>query len=39
MTSRDPIRSFSDLEVFQDSYRGSIEVVTKIVRKLPKEEQ
>jgi four helix bundle protein len=39
MSSRSPIRSFSDLEVFQDSYRGSIEVATKVVPKLPKEEQ
>jgi four helix bundle protein len=39
MASRNPIRSFRDLEVFQESYRGSIEVLSKIVRKLPKEEQ
>jgi four helix bundle protein len=39
MTTRNPIRSFSDLEVYQNSYNSSIEVITKIVPQLPKEEQ
>jgi four helix bundle protein len=39
MSTRGPIKSFSDLEVYQNSYKGSIEVITKIVPKLPKEEQ
>jgi four helix bundle protein len=34
-----PIRSFRDLEVYQNSYSASIEVVSKIVPKLPKFEQ
>ncbi len=34
-----PIRSFKDLEVYQNSYSASIEVVSKIVPKLPKFEQ
>ena len=33
------IRSFRDLEVFQNSYSSSITVITKIVSKLPREEQ
>ena len=36
---KNPIRSFKDLEVFQNSYSASIEVVSKIVPKLPKFEQ
>jgi four helix bundle protein len=39
MDTRSPIKSFTDLEVYQNSYTGSIEVITKIVPKLPKEEQ
>lgn len=39
MNARSPIKSFADLEVYQNSYKGSIEVITKIVPKLPKEEQ
>ena len=39
MNERSPIKSFADLEVYQSSYKGSIEVITKIVPKLPKEEQ
>jgi four helix bundle protein len=39
MRSEKPIRSFRDLEVYQDTYVASIEVITKIVPKLPKEER
>ncbi len=39
MNKRKPIRSFRDLEVYQNSYAASIEVITKVVPKLPKEEQ
>jgi four helix bundle protein len=39
MTTKSPIRSFIDLEIYQNSYKGSIEVITKIVPKLPREEQ
>jgi four helix bundle protein len=39
MNTRSPIRSFGDLEVYQNSYKGSIEVISRIVPKLPKEEQ
>jgi four helix bundle protein len=39
MNNRKPIRSFRDLEVYQNSYAASIEVITKVVPKLPKEEQ
>ncbi|MEW6376016.1 MAG: four helix bundle protein [Thermodesulfobacteriota bacterium] len=34
-----PIRSFRDLEVYQNTYAASIEVISKIVPKLPKVEQ
>ena len=34
-----PIRSFRDLEVYQNTYKASIIVITKIVPKLPKEER
>jgi four helix bundle protein len=34
-----PIRSFRDLEVYQNSYSASIEVISKIVPNLPKFEQ
>lgn len=37
--TRGPIKSFTDLDVYQNSYTASIEVITKIVPKLPKEEQ
>ncbi len=36
---RTPIRSFRDLEVYQNTYSASIEVVSKIVPNLPKFEQ
>ena len=39
MDIKKPIRSFKDLEVYQNSYSASIEVVSKIVPKLPKFEQ
>ena len=39
MLDRKPIRSFRDLEVYQSSYDASLEVILKIVPKLPKEEQ
>jgi four helix bundle protein len=39
MSTRTPIRSFTDLEVYQNSYSSSLEVITKIIPKLPKEEQ
>lgn len=34
-----PIRSFHDLDVYQSTYQASITVLTKIIHKLPKEEQ
>ena len=34
-----PIRSFMDLEVYQSTYSASIEVISKIVPKLPRTEQ
>jgi four helix bundle protein len=34
-----PIRSFYDLNVYQSTYETSIVVLTKIIPKLPKEEQ
>jgi four helix bundle protein len=39
MEKKNPIRSFTDLEVYQNSYTASIEVITKVVPKLPREEQ
>ena len=39
MDNRKPIRSFLDLEVYQNTYAASVQVITKIVPKLPKEEQ
>ena len=36
---RNPIRSFRDLEVYQNSYSASIEVISKIIPNLPKYEQ
>jgi four helix bundle protein len=37
--SKKPIRSFKDLEVYQNTYAASIEVIIKIIPKLPKVEQ
>ena len=37
--SRKPIRSFFDLEVYQNTYKASIEVIVDILPKLPKEEK
>ena len=34
-----PIRSFKDLEVYQDTYAASLEVIINIIPKLPKVEQ
>jgi four helix bundle protein len=39
MNSKKPIRSFRDLEIYQNTYAASIEVNTKITPKFPKEEQ
>jgi len=39
MNPKSAIKSFTDLEVYQNSYTASIEVITKVVPKLPKEEQ
>jgi len=39
MVLKIPIRSFRDLEVYQNTYSASIEVMAKIVPKLPKFEQ
>ncbi len=36
---RTPIRSFRDLEVYQNTYSASIEIISKIVPKLPRTEQ
>lgn len=36
---RTPIRSFRDLEVYQNTYSASIEVISKIVPKLPRTEE
>jgi len=36
---RTPIRSFRDLEVYQNAYSASIEIISKIVPKLPRTEQ
>jgi len=38
-TERQVIKSYRDLEVYQNSYKASITVLTQIVPKLPKEEQ
>jgi len=38
-TAKKPIRSFYDLNVYQSAYEASITVLTKIIPKLPKEEQ
>lgn len=39
METRKPIRSFRDLEVYQNTYAASIEVITKVVPKLRREEK
>jgi len=39
MSANKSIRSSRNLEVFQSTYAASIEVITKIVLKLPKEER
>ena len=39
MEIRKPIRSFLDLEVYQGTYKASVEVITTILPKLPKEER
>jgi four helix bundle protein len=39
MNNRKPIRSFRDLEVYQNTYAASIEVNSKVIPKLPKEER
>ena len=39
MENKNPIRSFYDLDVYQNTYKASIIVLTKIVPKLPREEQ
>jgi hypothetical protein len=36
---RKPIRSFYDLEVYQETYKACILVMTQILPRLPKEEQ
>lgn len=36
---RRPIRSFLDLEVYQDTYRSSIQILTEVIPRLPKTEQ
>jgi four helix bundle protein len=37
--TKNPIRSFRDLIVYQSTYLASIEVISKIVPKLPRNEQ
>jgi len=39
MLYKKPIRSFLDLEIYQDSYKASIIIIKKVITKLPKEEQ
>lgn len=39
MDIKKPIRSFKDLDVYQNTYSASIEVISKIVPKLPKVEK
>jgi four helix bundle protein len=39
MEKKNPIRSFTDLDVYNNSYSASIEVIAKIIPHLPKEEQ
>ncbi|MFQ6003178.1 MAG: four helix bundle protein [Candidatus Zixiibacteriota bacterium] len=38
-TKKQTIKSYRDLEVYQNSYKASITVLTQIVPKLPKEER
>ena len=38
-TQKQTIKSYRDLEVYQNSYKASITVLTQIVPKLPKEER
>jgi hypothetical protein len=35
MNTRNPIKGFTDLEVYQNRYTASIEVITKVVPELP----
>jgi four helix bundle protein len=37
--TKKPIRSFDDLDVYQNSYNASKEVMNKIISRLPKEEK
>ena len=39
INNKKPIRSFSDLEVYQNTYKSSIVVMTKVVPKLPESEK
>jgi len=39
MENKKPIRSFRDLEVYQNTYRASVVVMTKIIPKLPDSEK
>lgn len=39
MIHRNPIRSYKDLDIFNNSYNASIDVMKNIAFKLPKEEQ
>ncbi len=39
VTQRPAIKSYRDLEVYQNSYKASITVLTQILPRLPKEEQ
>lgn len=36
---RTPIRSYEDLEVYKSTYAASIEVLTKVIKKLPSDEK
>jgi len=39
MNTRKPIKSFLDLEVYQNTYKASLIVISKIIPNLPKEER
>jgi len=39
MTQSTPIRSFKDLEVYRNLYKASIDVMTRIITKLPQSER
>lgn len=39
MTQSIPIRSFKDLEVYRNLYKASIDVMTRIITKLPQSER